>query len=445
MDENFISLFKKSKLPPQSEDCLFLNIWTPTTSSKENLPVMFYCHGGAFIMGAGSDKMYNGMGLSKKGNVVVITVNHRLGPFGFLHLGDFDKKYATSGNLGIFDLVTALQWVKENINVFGGNPSNVTIFGESGGGYKVSALLAMPKAKNLFHKAIIQSGPGISMKTRKQAKKDATTILKYLGLHPQEIAQIESIPTKELLQAQEKAMKKDRNFMLGPFIDGVILPTPPFKNQAPELSADKPLIIGTNKDEATLFFGNFPFLGTYSKKRLLSNIVLKIVTRVMLGKNAKEIVAKYKETRPKANPNEIYLAITTDWIMRIGSIRIAEKKTVQNKAPVFMYLFSWETPALNGKLKATHSLEIPFIFDNLEYAKNLIVNIDEAKILSNQMIQAWTSFAKISVPTANGLPKWIPYTLKNRKTMIFNNNSYLENDPFGEERLIWEGKEIRET
>ncbi len=426
---------------PMSEDCLVLNVWSPGLSGKR--PVMFWCHGGGFLSGFGSDPMYDGASLARKGDVVVVTVNHRLGPFGYLYLRELaGEEFAASGMVGMLDLVLALEWVHTNISAFGGDPENVTIFGQSGGGMKVSLLLSMPAARGLFHKAIIQSGPPVLMKTPLQATKVARKIIRQLGLRPDEVEKLQKMPFESLLAARDRVARFNPFLQIDPVADGVNLPLPPADPAAVAFSKDIPVMIGTTKDEATLFIGNLPLLGTFSRDTPFSAIALRAVLQFLARGKAGQITAVYREAYPNVPANEIFASVMSDYIMRIPSIRFAENRLARGTTPVFMYLFSWETPAINGKMRSTHALEIPFMFDNLPLAPVMTQSKPECPLLADQMSAAWIAFARSGNPNHPGLPAWLPYSLDQRSTMVFDTESCMVNDPRGDLRQAWHGVKL---
>lgn len=435
------ALFGVTEVPPESEDCLFLNVWTPAVNDGGRRPVLFWCHGGGFTSGSGSSKLYDGEHLARRGDVVVVTVNHRLGPLGYLYLDDLSNgQYSGSGNAGMLDLIAALEWVRDNIAVFGGDPGNVTIFGESGGGAKVSALMAMPVAAGLFHRAIIQSGPGLRMMERSVATMRAEKLMKTLGLAIGEVEQLQNVPVERIFEANVAINPR----VLGgwaPVVDGRALPTHPFDPAASTISAHVPLIIGTNKDEATLLLLGDQALPSLDWDRLYRRV------QAIVGDAAGPLIAAYQKTRPQASPADIFTAISSDQ-MRIQSVRLAERKAAQGAAPAYMYLFTWETPRLDGRLKSCHALEIAFVFDNLFYGRGLNGESPEIRPLADRMSEAWLSFAREGVPASLGainrpLPAWPAYTADQRTTMIFDLASRVENDPFAEERHAWDGVHIR--
>ncbi|MGH6990027.1 MAG: carboxylesterase/lipase family protein, partial [Stellaceae bacterium] len=368
-----IAVFASDIAEPMSEDCLFLNIWTPDNQNEEekgDLPVMVWLHGGAFISGSGAAPWYDGSKLARKGNVVVVTLNHRLGALGHLYLGELaGAEFAQSGNVGMLDIVAALRWVRDNIAAFGGDPGNVTIFGESGGGAKACVLMAMPAAEGLFHKAIVESGPAVEMMAKDAATQTARQMMTELGLT--DAAQLEGVPAARLLEAQGKVLAQlsalsfanRRRQGFNPVIDGTVLPGGPFEPAAPSISAHIPMMIGTNKDEMNLFHGVDSWPDQVSDENLVEAV------GKFVGERATAIVAAYRYVRPKASAREIALAIATDQSVRMPSLTIADRQMAQNGAPVFVYLFTWETPVLAGRLGSCHALEIPFVFDNLDKTK----------------------------------------------------------------------------
>jgi para-nitrobenzyl esterase len=444
-----LALIGEPQSETESEDCLVLNVWTPAVGDGGKRPVMFWCHGGGFTMGSGSGTFYDGTNLARRGNVVLVTVNHRLGPFGHLYLGDLlGKEYSSSGNAGMLDLVAALKWVHDDIAAFGGNRDNVTIFGESGGGSKVSVLMAMPSAVGLFHRAIVESGPGLRMGTREQATKQTEKLLKALGLSGKDIDKLQKVPAKKIFSANAKV---NPNALLGwaPVVDGSVLPQHPFDPIGPSISANVPLIIGTNKDEATLFL-LLPTGGAGTSGQATpgpdqlgsSDVVGRAFLRGFAGDASESILSAYRQAYPSLASGDLLAASISDGMMRVPSILQAERKYAQQAAPVFMYLFTWESPLLNGRLKSCHALEIPFVFDNLTTGF-FTGNNPERFSLSEKMSEAWMSFARTGIPNHNKLPLWPPYTSEERETMIFGAECHVEKDPIAVGRRAWSGTRIR--
>lgn len=420
--------------PAQSEDCLYLNVWTPGVGDERKRPVLFWCHGGGFTLGSGSTPFTRGKNLARRGDVVVVTVNHRLGPLGYCYLSELvpDETYATAGNVGMLDLVAALEWVRDNIAAFGGDPGNVTIFGESGGGAKVSALMAMSDAAGLFHQAIVQSGPGIRLTLPERATRNAAKLLKELDISAKNTDRLSSLTTEQIFEANARA-HPDGRLGWAPVLDGHVLPQHPFDPVAPAISANIPLMIGTNKDESTGFLIGDATLQTLDEEGLRARVQPYAADRT------DEMIATYHRAYPQVSPGELFLEIMNDQMMRINSITVAERKYEQGAAPVFMYLFAWETPTLGGRLKSCHALEIPFVFDNLDVSSELTGDGPERAAIAEKMSEAWLSFARNGVPAYRGLPTWPAYTPEERATMIFDTTCRVENDPGRAQRQAWSG------
>jgi para-nitrobenzyl esterase len=441
LPQELIALLPLREAIPMDENCLVLNVWTPAVNDGGRRPVMFWCHGGAFIAGSGSSAWYDGTSLCRKGDVVVVTINHRLGAFGYLHLEELgSNQFASSGNAGMLDIVAALEWVRDNIARFGGDPGNVTIFGESGGGAKVSVLMGMPAARGLFHKAIIQSGPAVEMTSRADATETANQVLAELGLDSNRVDELRRIPANRLLNAQMAILKKinmmsfanRRRVGFNPVVDGVNLPAGPFAPAAPAFSSHVPLMIGTNKDEMTLFFALAPWMEGMDEAGLRERV------RMFVGERADSLLAQYQRARPYDSPRDLMMAIATDAGMRIPSLTIADRKAAQNAAPCFVYLFTWETPVLGGRLKSPHALEIPFVFDTLDTAP-LTGDSPTRFALADKMSRTWLAFARTGNPNNDAIPDWPSYSSTRRPTMIFDNECHVVNDPYQQERLAWQG------
>ena len=337
-----------------------------------------------------------------------------------------------------------MEWVRDNIVTFGGDPDNVTLFGESGGGYKISVLMAMPAAVGLFHRAIIESGPGWRMMPKEIANEQASKLLKELGVSIANLGKLYSLSVDQILDAERKV---NHNLPFGwwPVVDGKILPQHPFDPLAPDISANIPLIIGTNKDEATLFL-----TAGYRRGRLGGSPVVELartfwfrlatrrMARRIAGGASGSFLAAYRKSRLFSSNSDIFTAMMTDWMMRIPSIILAERKYAQHSASVFMYLFTWETPIFNGRLKATHGLDLPFVFDNI--GSGLITGTGEIQSeLARNMSETWISFAHSGVPNYKGITNWPLYTPDERAIMIFDQKCRVENDPFKAERIAWNG------
>ena len=423
----------------EGEDCLVLNVFTPGLGDGNRRPVMVWCHGGGFTSGSGGPA-YDGSNLARRGDVVVVTINHRLGVLGFTHLGDLgDAEFAQSGNAGMLDIVAALTWVRDEITSFGGDPTNVMIFGESGGGRKVAALMAMPAAQGLFQRAIIESGPGIRVNERAYAAELAAKFLAELGLKPSQFHELQRLPLDRLMAAQfavsAAAPSSGARGGFRPVIDDESLPQHPFDPVGSPLSVGVPLIIGFNRTEATLFLAN-------DKEAFeLDEAGLRRRVGQLFPERATEVIAAMRAIYPAASPSDLYLLIDTGHRRYpIDSIKLAERKAAQGGAPVYCYKFEWESPARFGRMRTPHALEIPFVFDNVELGnwRTLTRATPEASALAAQMSATWAAFARSGDPNSGDLPRWEPYTLPGRASMVINNESRLVNDPAAAERRLWE-------
>ncbi|MGJ8716149.1 MAG: carboxylesterase/lipase family protein [Maribacter stanieri] len=408
-----------------NEDCLSLNVWTPQATTAKKRPVLFWIHGGGFTTGSSHElPSYDGENLAKKGDVVVVSINHRLNVLGFLDLSAHGEKYKHSANNSILDMVKALEWVKNNIENFGGDPNNVTIFGQSGGGAKVTTLMAMPKAKGLFHKAINQSG---SFRTAMLEKEDtqaiATETLKILGLNTTNVDSIQNIPFEVLAEASGKALKVVGAQMKaagkpvigfglnwGPSRDGTDLPYQLSSKEALAVSKDIPFLIGTAKNEFAPF-ANMRFVGA-SDETIMKHI----------KDTYKDKADAYIKAVKKAYPNDTEAKdlLDVDTMFRPGAVQEANDKSGLNGAPVYMYLFTWQSPVFDGKYKALHCMELPFVFDNIDLANKMTGGGEEAHQLADKMSSAWLNFAKTGNPNHAGLPEWPAYNSNNTATMHFD-------------------------
>ena len=405
------------------ENCLRVNIWTPGVNDGKKRPVMVWLHGGGYSSGSGQElPSYDGRNLADKGDVVVVTLNHRLNVLGFLDLSAYGEKYAHSGNAGLLDLVAALDWVQANIANFGGDASNVTIFGQSGGGGKVSTLLATPSAKGKFHKAIIQSGAMLRTMDSKWSRRIGTAVVEELGIKPGKINEIKNIPYETLLAAGEKAIVKVKpeaekegfaSFIFGwaPTVEGCVLPRQPFDPAAPEQSKDIPVMLGTTIHEFTM--------STYVPQfRDITREGAIEFLKTKYGEKTTEFVEIFDRTYPEGQPKDL---IDTDFIFRPSAIELAGIKARQGGAQVYAYLFCWESPVLDGLLRSTHCMEIPFVFNNADVHATMTGGGPEAIRLADVMSQAWINFARSGNPNTTDLPEWPAYNCSEGATMFFNN------------------------
>ena len=418
---------------PESEDMLGLNVWTPGTDDAKR-PVMVWLHGGGFTNGSGSSKVYQGTRLAKRGDVVVVTINHRLNMLGYLYLGGLPggDAYPDSGNVGTLDMVMALEWVRDNIASFGGDPDNVTIFGESGGGMKVSALLAMPMAEGLFDKAIVQSGSMISGLTPDAAAQNTNDFLAAIGIDDADpIAALKALPASEIRAAVGKwSPAGGLGFM--PVVDGRSLPRDPFSPDAPETARDIPMLIGTVDDEASIFV-------MYDREAIDAMSYEDVVARMaatMPQDGAQALVDGYRALYPDQSPKEIYITIFSDQLFTANAVEQAERKAAQGGAPAYVYLFDWDTPKMDGWPGAMHALEVGFAFDQLANSTSMVGDVEAAQPLADTMADAWISFARDGDPNTGSLPDWPAFDDEARAFMRFTLEPAVETGYFEGEKAV---------
>jgi para-nitrobenzyl esterase len=421
---------------PWNEDCLALNVWTPAANDPGRRPVLVYIHGGGYVTGSSSAPGIEGTHLARRGDVVVVSMNHRLNVFGHLHLAAVDGSYADAGNAGMLDLVAALRWVRDNIASFGGDSGNVTIFGQSGGASKVAVLMAMPSAQGLFHQAIAQSASSLLRVAEPDAAaRMAELLMAEAGART--VRELQEVPADRLLQCMAGAVKAGGgidNFR--PVADGRSLPFHPWSPAALALSANVPLLIGNCEDEAA-----FAFSQQSGAFFLTADQVHAQVQRfVGIGdQEAARLIETYRATRPGASPGKIFVAIHSDHMYRRSVTTAAELKAAQAAAPVWMYHMTWKTPVLKGVLGTPHTICLPFVFGNVDIASG-ITGTDAGRYrLMERMMDAWIAFASSGNPNHRGLPEWQPYSAADRATMIFDNECALAFDPRREDRLAFEG------
>ena len=416
-----------------SEDCQVLNIWTPGLRDNVKRPVMVWLHGGDFSSLSGSRNVYDGTRLCRKGDVVVVTLNHRLNAFGYLQLAELAPSFPDAGNAGMLDIIAALKWVKDTIAEFGGDAGNVTIFGQSGGGAKVTNLMAMPAARGLFQKAIVQSGSYyLDAMSAAEGSKLAIALLTALDLGPGDVAKLASLPMEKLIEGTEKAARGPAKANYKPVVDGRNLPSGPWSPGAPALSADIPMIIGTTATEMTLLTGGRePATFNLDEAALRQRIGAWFVPG-----DIDKVLATFKAGRPSATPSELFFAIATDKAMREGAWQQAERKAAQKGAPVWFYELDWVTPVDGGKWGSPHSLDLAMMFDNVSLSAAMVGTGPEAQRVADQMSAAWLAFARNGNPNAPGVVQWPPYDLASRATMVFDASSRVVNDFRGDERTL---------
>ncbi len=432
-----------SSSEPHSEDCLSLNVWTPELPGSPSVepghgrPVMVFIHGGGFTSGSGSVFLYRGGALVRNGDAVVVTINYRLGALGFLGHRDLADPDGLVGNWGIQDQLAALRWVRDNIAVFGGDPSAVTIFGESAGGFSVATLLGTPAAKGLFRRAIVQSG-GVHMHTVDEAERAADRLAAVLGIASCTREALERIPATELVAASEEMGKRrpDPGMIPLPFlpvVDGVLLPDHPLAAVGNGAAAGIDLLIGTNRDELTLFG-----LGNPALMALDADGVTRWVENAVPDMAAPEVINDYQAARESrgesVEPNAVWVAIGTDIVFRWPSLQLAAAHGARGSR-AFVYLFDWESPAFGGILGSCHALELPFVFGavHLPVVQVFSGGGPAVETLSAQMQGAWLAFAATGDPSHDGIDAWRPWEPAGRATMIFGANTRLEAAPRDEE------------
>lgn len=434
-------------LPPDEgaigEDCLHLNVWTPSPSAHghQRRPVLLYIHGGAYNNGTVNSVLYDGTRLCRRGDVVVVTVNHRLNAFGFLYLAGVtnDPAYADSGNVGMLDLVLAFRWVKENIARFGGDPSRVTIFGQSGGGAKCATLMAMPPAHGLFHRVMTMSGQQVTAAPEAIATARTKEFLRKLGLTnvvPDKLrAVLDAMPLAKL----EDAARVSSAWL--PVVDGRSLPRDPFSPDAPPISDGVPMILGNTHDETRgLIGGGRPALFSLTWDEVPSALEKSVGSYLGDVKPA-TIVAKYREWYPQYTPTDVFFAATTAFRSWPGQVIEAERRAASRaQQRTWVYEMDWRSPVAGGRFGAPHTVDIPFYFDNLAVAPGMVGegagDVQRAQPLANVMSETLIAFGRTGNPNHSGLPRWPAYDVKHRATMIWNIPPRVADDPRGREREL---------
>jgi para-nitrobenzyl esterase len=417
-----------------SEDCLFLNVWTPGLDSGRR-PVMVYIHGGEYSHGSGSSPLYDGTRLARRKDVVVVTLNHRLSAFGHLYLGRlFGPEFADSGNVGIWDLVLALEWVRDNISAFGGDPGRVMLFGQSGGGAKIATLMGMPAAKGLFHRAATMSGQQVTASGPLGATGRAKAYLDALGVKPGDAAALGALPLERLVSAIETADPTiaKSSIYFGPVLDERGLPRHPFYPDAPPISAGVPMIIGNTHDETRYFFRSDPRLFALSWDELPG----RLGPEMRVDIDPDYVVAAYRRLYPAYSPTDVFFAATTAARSWRGAVIEAELRALQG-APAHVYELDWRSPLDGGRWGAHHTLDIPLVFDNVAASGSPSGAGPDAQGLADLMSSAFAAFARTGDPNGAGLPAWLPYGLERRQTMVLDVEPHMADDPRGAERRLF--------
>jgi para-nitrobenzyl esterase len=425
-----------------AEDCLRVNLWSPGINDGAKRPVLVWLHGGGYSAGSGQELLsYDGENLARRGDVVVVSLNHRLNALGYLNLSQYGDRYASSANVGMLDIVAALQWVHDNIAAFGGDAKTVTIFGQSGGGGKVGTLMAMPAAKGLFHRAIVESGSMLRAGSQEKSQALADLIVTELGLNKASIEQIHSLPVQQIVLSGQKVLRAHTplpaggvpNFrrmadLLGfaPVVDGSILPAHPFDPQAPALSAEVPMIIGTTLNEFVTAI-NHPEYEDMTPAELEKRV------NAMYGDQAAEVLAAFRRRTPAASPFDLWSHIGASSV-RDAAIAQAKAKAALGGAPAYLYWFTWQTPVLNGRPRAFHCSEIAFAFNNTDRCETMTGGGAAARALAEVMSDAWIHFARTGNPNHPKMPLWTAFNAAQVPTMIFDNRTQLVNNPDSEEQ-----------
>jgi para-nitrobenzyl esterase len=392
---------------------------------------MVWLHGGGYAGGSGNWLLYDGTNLARKEDIVVVAVTHRLNVFGFLHLPDLGagEKWASSANVGMQDVVTALTWVKENIAAFGGNAGNVTIFGQSGGGGKVTTLMAMPSARGLFHRAIAQSGSTLRGATRESATAATEKLLAKFGVAKNELDRLQQIPWQQLEDAYQER-PGIQGLAGGPVVDGKVLPRDPWTPTAPDASATVPLMMGSVETEDA--WNDPPPPLEMPEDEMMTRV--RRITRNDESK-AREMVALYRRVHQGISNTDVWLIMNADNTRRANAQTLGELKSAQGRAASYLYYFTWRSPVHKGQMKAYHTLDIPFAFYNIDIAGSMTGAGNDRYRLAHQMSAAWAAFARNGSPNHADLPNWPAFTTTDRATMIFGKESKVVNDPNRDERL----------
>lgn len=423
------------KLGPESEDCLTLNIWTPAADDKKR-PVMFWIHGGAFISGGGTWELYDGSALAKRGNVVVVTINYRLGALGFSYIPDITI------NVGILDQALALNWVHDNIEEFGGNPDNITLFGESAGGYSVLTLPVMSQTKGMIRRVIAQSAPNIEPEV---SYRNTRGFMRKLKLRKGDFEALRTIPPERIIEAQNEFIGADPTSLMSfrPLVDGDTIPKHPLKAFRDGDLKNIDFMIGTNMDESKLFTYQDPGINAMVKAQGENAIIALLGTSGVDVNKSREIIEIYKNARKQKysiEPMDLLDAVVSDGMFRVPTIRLLEAQ-FQHQPNTFTYMFTFQSPKFNGAYGCPHFIDIPFVFNTFHTPgfPEFVGKGPDVDNLCEKVMDAWIAFAHTGNPNHDGLPEWSSYDNKNRSTMFLGRKCKIVNAPFDKEREVWEG------
>jgi len=414
-----------------SEDCLRINVWTPAADSRKR-PVMLWFHGGGFEAGSGSAGLYDGSNLARRGDVVVATINHRLNVFGHAYLGQAaGSDFAGSGNVGYLDLIAAMAWVKANIAAFGGDPGNVTIFGQSGGGRKVSLCYAGEGAQGLFSRGIVQSGSHLRIQTTEQANALTERLLKTLEIPVADARRLQTLPMEQLIAAQAKVIG-EANYRFSPVLDGLTFEEHPFLPNAPKRSSRLPMMVGTTRTELSNQLGRLPGVfemdGAGLQERLKT---------FLPAEDVDQAITTFQASNPKASPSELFFTITSARGYVRDATIMAEQRVKARSAPTYVYQVMWRSPAEDGRRISQHTIDLPFVFDNVDKAERLTgPATPQTRVMADAMAESWIAFARKGDPNNARVPTWRPYDLERRETMLFDAPPTVAADPHRDERLF---------
>jgi para-nitrobenzyl esterase len=415
-----------------SEDCLRINIWTPALDGRKR-PVLLWFHGGGFEAGSGSSPLYDGANMAKRGDVVLCTINHRLNVFGFCNLSSLGGAFEHSGNVGYLDLVAAMRWVKANIAGFGGDPENVMIYGQSGGGRKVSLCFAGKDAADLFAKGVVQSGSHLLLQTQAQSQALTDRLLRRLEIAPGDARRLQQVPQTLLIQAQREVIAA-AGYRFEPVLDGVSFEAHPFVPNAPKRTAQVPMMLGTTKTELSNQLGRDPAIYAIDEAGLKQRLA-----RHLPAGDIDEAVSVFRASHPKATPTELFFHIAS-WRTYIRNATLmAERRSELNgpNNPTWMYQVTWRSPAEGGRRISQHTLDLPFMFDNVARAENLTgPPSDATRVMTQNMAESWLAFAHHGDPNHKGLPHWPTYDRATREVMLFDVPPRVVADPYASERLF---------